>query len=121
MEFSSNPNTKCAENPQSSISTHVFSNVPCQEYLNPQVRTNKLVNSLFYHSCPSRLASGLYSLNSLAFYLSRMLVEFSLTCMLQHVRKNVSIYRVHIPTKCIESIHLYSCLSPPLKTAGKIF
>ena len=51
-----------------------------------------------------------------------MLVQFSLTCIFQHVvGKNVSIYGVHIPTKCIESIHLYSCLSPPLKTASKIF
>ena len=99
-----------------------LSDVSFQEYLNPLVRTNKLVNSLFYHPFPSRLASGLYSLNSLVFNLSRMLVEFSLTCIFQHVvGKNVSIYGVHIPTKCIESIHLYSCLSPPLKTASKIF
>ena len=121
MEFYSNPNAKCAENPQSSILAHPFSDVPFQEYLNPLVRTNKLVNSLFYHPFPSRLASGLYSLSPLAFYFSRMLVEFSLTCIFQHVGKNVSIYGVHIPTKCIESIHLYSCLSPPLKTASKIF
>ena len=31
-----------------------------QKYLNPQVRTNKLVNSVFYHPCPSRLASVIH-------------------------------------------------------------
>ena len=31
-----------------------------QKYLNPQVRTNKLVNSVVYHPCPSRLASGIH-------------------------------------------------------------
>ena len=51
-----------------------------QKYLNPQVRTNKLVNSVVYHPCPSRLASGIHPyffklLRVLS--LSRMLVEFS--------------------------------------------
>ena len=44
-----------------------------KKYLNPQVRTNKLVNSVIvYHSCPSRLASGyiLISLNFLVLYIS---------------------------------------------------
>ena len=31
-----------------------------QKYLNPQVRTKKLVNNVFYHPCPSRLASQGY-------------------------------------------------------------
>ena len=31
-----------------------------QKYLNPQVTTKKLVNSVSYHSCPSRLASQGY-------------------------------------------------------------
>ena len=30
-----------------------------QKCLNPQVRINKLVNSVFYLPCPSRLASGI--------------------------------------------------------------
>ena len=30
------------------------------------------------------------------------------------------IYGVHIPRKCIESIHFYSCSSSPLKTPGRI-
>ena len=47
MKFSSNPNTKCTKKPQCSISTNPFSDVPSQKYLNPQIRTNKLVNSIF--------------------------------------------------------------------------
>ena len=31
-----------------------------QKYLNTQVRTNKLVNSVVYHLCPSILASGIH-------------------------------------------------------------
>ena len=31
------------------------------------------------------------------------------------------IYGVHIPRKCIESMHFYSCPSPPLKTPGRVF
>ena len=50
-----------------------------QKYLNPQVRTSKLVNNVVYHPCPSRLASGIhhyfFKLHRI-FSLSRMLVEF---------------------------------------------
>ena len=48
--------------PQSSISTHPFFLIfpHFQKYLNPQVRTKTLVNSVFYHTCPSRLASQGY-------------------------------------------------------------
>ena len=44
-----------------------------QKYLNPQVRSSKLVNSFVYHLCLSILASGIsspYFLNSLGFHLS---------------------------------------------------
>ena len=58
MEFSSNPNTKCTKKPQCSISTQPFSDASSQKYLNPQVKTNKLVNSIFYHLCSLRLAAG---------------------------------------------------------------
>ena len=59
-----------------------------QKYLNPQVRTNKLVNSVVYHPCPLKLASGMHPyffklLRVLS--LSRMLVELSLTCIFHHV------------------------------------
>ena len=52
----------------------------------------------FYHSCPSKLAFYI-SLNSLVFYLSRMLVEFSLTCIFQHMWEKLLIYGVPIPRK----------------------
>ena len=52
----------------------------------------------FYHSCPSKLAFYL-SLNSLVFYLSRMLVEFSLTCIFQHMWEKLLTYGVPIPRK----------------------
>ena len=32
-----------------------------------------------------------------------------------------SIYDTHTPRKCIESMHFYLCLSPPVKTPGKNF
>ena len=34
--------------------------------------------------------------------------------------KKFSIYGVHIPIKCIESVDFYSCPSSPLKNPGKI-
>ena len=68
-----NPNTKCTGKPQSSISMHPFSDVPYQKYLNPQVRTNKLVNSVFYHDFPSRLASRIHPLNTYFFKFRRVL------------------------------------------------
>ena len=61
-----------------------------QKYLNPQVRNSKLVNSVVYHSCPSRLASGKhpYFFNLLrVLSLSRMLVEFSDLYIPQSVAK----------------------------------
>ena len=83
------------------------------KYLNPLVAIKKLVNSVFYHPCPSRLASGIYSYILLYFF--KLLRVFSIqnacwifsdlyipTC----VGKFFSIYAVHIPTK----------LSKPLKT-----
>ena len=55
-----------------------------QKYLNPQVRTRKLVNNIVYHPCPSRLASGMhhyfFKLHRI-FSLSRMFVEFSDLCI----------------------------------------
>ena len=50
--------------------------------------------------------------------LSRMLNEFSLTCTFHHVWENFfSLWC----WKCIETLHFYSCTSPPLKTPGRIF
>ena len=92
-----------------------------QKYLKLQARTNKLVIKVFYHPCHSRLASGIHL--SYFFKLLRVLslknacwVFYSNMC-----GKHFPIYDVHIPRKCIESVHLYSCPSPPLKTPGRIF
>ena len=52
-----------------------------QKYFKPQVRTNKMVNSVFYHPCPSILASRIQPFIFFKFLralsLSRMFVEFS--------------------------------------------
>ena len=72
-----------------------FSDVPSQKYLNPRVRTKKLVNSVFYH----RDISFHIFLNSLGFYVSKMLVlwlVYSNMC-----GKNFSIYGVHILRKSL--------------------
>ena len=120
-----NRNTKCTGKPQSSISMHPFSNVSSQNYLNRQIRINKLVNNVFLPPFSFKMSlkdtSFHISLNSLGFCLSIMLAELSLTCIFQHVWENFSIYGVHIPRKCVESIHFYSCPSLPLKTPGRIF
>ena len=63
-----------------------------QKYLNTQVRTRKLVNSVVYHLCPSVLASGIHPyffklLRVLS--LSRMVVQYSLTCIFHHVWKKI--------------------------------
>ena len=96
-----------------------------QKYLNSQVRTNKLVNSIVYHPFPSRLASGIhpYFLNLLGvLFLSRMLVEFSDLYIPSCVEKKIFNLLYGVPIKkCIESMHFYSCPSSPLKTPGTIF
>ena len=119
MECSWNPHKKCTEKSQASISTHHISDFPFfQKYLNPKVRTNKLVTNVVYHPCPSRLASGIhpYFFKLFRFLsLSRMLVEFYVNSA--KCGKTFSIYGVHI-RQCIESMHFYSCLSSLLKTAG---
>ena len=76
-----------------------------QKYFNPQFRTNKLVNSVVYHLCPSILASGIH----LYFFkllwilsLSRMLVKFSLTCIFHHVwEKFFNLWCSHQKMNCI--------------------
>ena len=61
MKFSWNSNAKCTEWPQYSIWTHPFLMFPVfQKSLNPQLTTNKLVNSFVYHPCPSRLTSVIH-------------------------------------------------------------
>ena len=95
-----------------------------QKYLKLQIRTNKMVNSVVFHSCPSRLASGInpYFFKLLrVLFISRMFVKFSLTMYVPPcVWKFFPFFGVHI-RKCIESMHFYSCLSSPLKTPGTVF
>ena len=75
MEFSWNPGTKCTEKPQSSISTHLFSDVPfiflqnacsifSDLYIPPcvgkhvsiyGVHVRKCIESMHFYSCPSSL------------------------------------------------------------------
>ena len=101
----------------------IFPHFP--KYLNSQVRTRKFVKSVFYHPCPLRLASEgyifLYFFKLLRVLSLRMLIEFSLTCIFQHVwEKFFNLWCSH-PSKIIESMNFYSCLSPPLKIPGRIF
>ena len=101
----------------------IFPHFP--KYLNPQIRTIKLVNKAFYHLCSLRLASqGYIFLNffKLLRVLSlRMLVEFSLTCIFQYVWETFFNLWCSHSQKIIESMLFYSCPSPPLKTLGRFF
>ena len=62
------------------------------------------------------------SLNSLGFIsFQNFCWIFSNLYIPSYVEKIFTFYGIHIPTKCIESIHFYSCPSSWLKTLGKIF
>ena len=62
------------------------------------------------------------SLNSLEFYLSpKFLMSFLWFVYSTMCGKKISIYGVHIPRKCIESVHFYSCSTSPLKTPDRSF
>ena len=121
MEFSWNPNTKCKEVFQSSISKHPFVVPSFSKISQPQVKLKKMVSSVFYNPCPSRLASRVNILSHFfkflrSLYLSRMILEFSITCVFYYVWGKVLNFGVHIHRKCIESRHFYSCSSSPIKT-----
>ena len=71
--------------PQSSISTHPFSDFLSFEKISePPSQNQKMVNSVVYHPCTSRVTSRIHffhiPLNYLGFYLSQF-VELSLTCI----------------------------------------
>ena len=116
MEFPWNSNTKCTKVPQPCISMHPFSDVPFFSKISqPHVTTNKMINSVVYHLCSSQDYPQGYILSYFfkllrALPLSRILVEFSLTCIFHHVWKKKLIYCVHILRKCTDS---------PLKTPGR--
>ena len=97
----------------------------CWRYLKPQVRINKMVNSIDYYPYPSRSASkvhpfiflkttsGFISFQDACWIFSETFI-YSTIC-----GENFQIYGVHIPRKCIESRHFYSCCSP-LKTLPQV-
>ena len=93
-----------------------------QKYRNPQVTTKKLANSVFYHPCPSRLASGIrpYFFNSLEFYSLQNACGIFWLVYSTMCGKKFSIYGVHI-RKCIESMHFYWLPSSALRTPCTIF
>ena len=81
-------------------------------YLDFQVKISKILNSLDYHPCPSRLAPKMYpylgpysSLQNGCWIFLKLL--YSTIC-----GENFEIYGVHIPRKCIDLRHFYSCPSP---------
>ena len=128
MEFSWNPNTKCTEKPQSSISMcTLFLVLPLfQKYINSQVKIKKIGKECCLPPLSFKISlRNAYihiSLNLLEFYLSpECLLNFLWLVCSTMCGKIVSIYGVHIPRKCIKSLHFYSCPSPPLKTPGRIF
>ena len=93
-------------------------------YLNSQIRISKMVHSLDYYPCSSRLAlrihpSYFYKLPR-ALSLSRMLTAFSIKLLyFTMCGKNVQIYGVHILWKCIDWRYFYSCPSL-LKTRPQV-
>ena len=125
MEFSSNPSPTCAEKPQSSISMHPFSDVSSFSKICKPTDQNQKIGKQYFSPPLSfktsfRNASFYISLNSLGFYLHRMVVKFSLNCIFQPVLEKIfNLWCSHSQT-IIESILFYSCPSPPLKTPCKI-
>ena len=94
-----------------------------QNYINLQVRTKKLVNSVDYHSCPLRLALGIhyYFFKLLrVLSLSRMIDEFSLTYICYHVWENFFNLWCHI-RKYIQSMDIYSRPVPHSKLQVQLF
>ena len=91
MEFSPNPSTNCAENPQSFISTLLFSDVPSQKYLNPQVRTNKLIILPPFNVTPYLVLQDYPQEYMLSyFFKSLRVLSFQNACRI--------FYDLHIPT-----------------------
>ena len=102
--FLETPIQSVQEKPQSFILTHLFFDPHFKKYLNPLVRTKKLVNSVFYHPCHSRLASGTHlfiyiSLTPSGFTSLESLLNFLWLVYSNMCEKNFSIHGVHIPRK----------------------
>ena len=98
-----------------------------QIYLNPQVGINKLVNSVSYHPCPSRLASGIHPF--IYFFKLRSILSLQNACWIlsdfyiptRGGGGRFSIYGVHIHRKCVESISFTHVPVPHLKLQVEFF
>ena len=87
-----------------------------QKYLNTQVRTNKIINSVVYKPCPSRLASRIHafiSWQNACWIFSNLYIS---PCMWKCFN-----YGVHIPRKCIESMYFYHSQFPTQNSRQKCF
>ena len=125
MELSWNPNTKCTEKPQSSVSTHPLLRCSLffKKYLNRQVRTDKLVTTLVlvlqYYPQWYILSHFFKLLKVLS--LSRMLVEFTLTCMFNHLEEQLFNFMVFTFLENALNLWIYSWPNSPIKTPGRTF
>ena len=121
------PNTKCVEEPQFTISTHPLSEVPSFSEISQSHGQNQQISKQcclppLSFKISLRDKSFHISLNCLGFYLfPQCLLNFLWLVYSTMCGKSYPIYGVHIPRKCIESMHFYSYPSPSLKTPGRIF
>ena len=96
-----------------------------EKYFIPQIRNDKLkqcyLPPLSFKISPKD-KSFYISLNSWGFYLSpECLLNFLKLLYSTMCGKTFSVYGVHMPRKCNESMYFYSCHSPPLKNPCRIF
>ena len=115
------------EKPQSSISKQFFDVPFFSEIFQPPGQNQQIGKQCF--SPPLALSFKIslgntsfhISLNSLGLKLSPECLSNFLTFIFHHVWENFSQIWCSHSQKIIESMHFYSCLSPPLKTPGRIF
>ena len=124
MEFSCHP--KCTEKPQSSISTHPFSDVPSFSKRSKSTGQNEKIGKqcfllLLFFNISLRDTTFFISLNSLGIYLSIMLFEFSLTCIFQHVWKNFFNLWFSYSKKTIASMLFLMIPQSPTQYSWQIF
>ena len=121
LVFSWNPNTKCKELPQSSISTHPFSYVPSFSRISkPQGKNQQNGKQCCLPTLSSKIslkdAFFHISLNSLVLYLfPECSLNFIYLVYTSMCEKKFWIHGIRIPKKWIESRHFYSCHHSLLK------
>ena len=116
MEFSWKPNAKCSE-PHSSISAHPsaflsFSKISQPSGYNQQNGKQCCLPPLYF-----KVSLKGTSVSSV----SRMLVKYSLNCILHHCIGKAFQFMVFTFLQIAVYIHFYSCPSSTLKTLGTIF